>query len=293
MNIKDYFAVKSQTVETSLVHWLPSGESRLAQAMRYSVMAGGKRIRPILALATAEMLGGKQEDVLPGACALEFIHNYSLIHDDLPCMDNDDFRRGRPTTHKQFGEKTAILAGNALIIESFRLLGQFAQDSSLPDSAKIHIITQIAQASGMQGMIAGQVSDLESEMQDISAERMAYIHSHKTGALIRAAVLVGAYASNADDNQVSHLRDYAEKLGLMFQVTDDILDIEGSEEKRGKKIGGDVELGKATYPRIHGMEKAKKLVSDLMLGCQADLAVFGEKASILIAISDYVGTRKA
>jgi geranylgeranyl diphosphate synthase type II len=293
MIIKDYFAVKAKIIEASLDKWLPSGDSQVGQAMRYAVMAGGKRIRPVLAIATSEMLGGKEEDVLPGGCALEFIHNYSLIHDDLPCMDNDDFRRGRPTTHKQFGETTAILAGNTLIIEAFRLLGEFARESSLPDSAKLKIITEIAQASGMQGMIAGQVSDLESEKLDIDADRMAYIHSHKTGALIRAAVLAGAYASNATDIQVEHLHHYAEKLGLMFQVTDDILDIEGSEENRGKKIGGDIELGKATYPRIHGMDKAKALVKELMEGCRHDLASFGDKAETLIAISDYVGTRKA
>lgn len=292
VNVKQYFADKVVIINENLTTLLPKPSNRLREAMRYAVLNGGKRFRPVLAIATSEMLDGDTQEVLPPACALEFIHCYSLVHDDLPCMDNDDLRRGRPTTHKQFDEATALLAGNALISLAFEVVSKSAQSSSLPKIQKINIIQELAVASGMNGMVGGQVADLESEGQPIDETRLAYIHSHKTGALIRAAVLMGAYASNATEEQIILLRSYAEKIGLLFQVTDDILDIEGNEAQRGKKIGGDLEHDKATYPKIHGMDRAKELVQELMQGCRDDLAIFSDRAKVLVALSDYVGNRK-
>ena len=221
------------------------------------------------------------------------IHGYSLVHDDLPCMDNDELRRGKPTTHKKFGPATAMLTGNALICRAFEILGQFAEQTKLPPEMAANIIIEIARASGMEGMVGGQVADMESEGKAVTAERLAYVHAHKTGALIRSAVRIGGFASNTSPVELAFLTSYAEKLGLLFQVTDDILDVEGKEEERGKKIGGDIALDKATYPKIHGMARAKELVHELMDGCRTDLSSFGDRASVLIAIANYVATRKA
>ena len=296
VDIKKYFLDQSVIVNQALETYLPPEAEyppEIHQALRYSVLNGGKRFRPVLAIATTELLNGNVENVLPGACAIELIHNYSLIHDDLPCMDNDDYRRGRLTCHKQFGEAAAILAGNALLAIAFEILSEFGLSGKIKDEQSLQVMAEIAQASGIEGMVAGQVSDMESEKKEIGPDRLAYIHSHKTGALIRASVRIGAIVSGANDEQMRLLTGYGEKIGLMFQVTDDILDIEGTQEKRGKKIGGDVELGKATYPRIHGMKRAKELVQELIEGCAADLAGFGEKGNTLRALADYVGNRGA
>lgn len=296
INIKKYFEKKAVLVNKALDNYLPSEKDYppvIHTALRYSVLNGGKRFRPILAIATAEMLGGSVKDVLPCACAIELIHCYSLVHDDLPCMDNDDFRRGRPTTHRQFGEPTAILAGNALVTVAFEIMCNSSSKTSRQNGRLHKVMVEIGIAAGMQGMVVGQAADLESENKNISKEMLAYIHAHKTGALIMSSVRVGALVSHATPNQLKRLTDYGKKLGLLFQITDDILDIESTQEKRGKKIGGDIERGKATYPKLHGMKKAKQLVTDLVKGCYKDLKPFGKKADTLKAIVDYIAQRRA
>ncbi len=296
VNIKEYFEQKAILVNRALGSFLlPENEypPTIHAALRYSVLNGGKRFRPILAIATSEMLGGSIKDVLPCACAIELIHCYSLVHDDLPCMDNDDFRRGRPTTHRQYGEPIAILAGNALVTVAFEIMCN-SNSKTIKQTRRLHkVMVEIGVAAGMQGMVVGQAADLESENKDISKKMLAYIHAHKTGALISSSVRVGALISNTTPAQLKRLTGYGKKLGLLFQITDDILDIESTQEKRGKKVGGDIERGKATYPKLHGMKNAKQLVEDLILGCQQDLKPFGKKADILRAISDYVGHRRA
>jgi geranylgeranyl diphosphate synthase type II len=275
-------------VEGLLDRYLPSAQvspKALHAAMRYSVMAGGKRLRPLLAAAAFSHCGGvlKGED-LPihlAMAALEMVHTYSLIHDDLPCMDDDDLRRGVPTCHKKFGEAVAVLAGDALHDAAFALM---ARTGSLP------CVVELAEAIGTNGMIAGQVADVEAEGCEITCDEITWIHQRKTGALIRCAVRVGAILAGADESLIASLSRYGEKIGLAFQIVDDILDIEGDQELLGKKTGSDRKKQKATYPGVVGVQSARRDAERLL-----DEAVSGLDAhepSVLKHIADYIGQRQ-
>src|ERR1700682_2442227 len=227
----------------------------LHKAMRYSVFAGGKRLRPVLVIAGAEAVGGTADQVMPTACAMELIHTYSLVHDDLPAMDNDDFRRGVATNHKVFGEATAILAGDALLTLAFRLV---ADNAGASNAAALQAgVVDIAAAGGHKGMVAGQVADLEAEGRRVGADVVDYIHAHKTGALIRTSLRIGAVLCGADARQVQALSVAGADLGLAFQIVDDILDVVASSEELGKTAGKDQIQQKATYPAIHGIEASR------------------------------------
>ncbi len=262
---------------------------RLLEAMRYSVFAGGKRLRPILAIATTEALGGQLTEVMSAACALEFIHTYSLIHDDLPVMDNDDYRRGKLTNHKVFGDAGAVLAGDALQALAFHALA----DSALPAPRVVRMVAELAQASGPAGMVGGQSADIEHEGQPVSAEGLAYIHRHKTGALITAAVRLGAMAQGADEGTLSLLTVYAQAIGLAFQIVDDLLDAIGTEQLMGKTTGTDAKAGKATYPAIFGVEQSQKMVMDLTVQAKSALLNAGSVVNreMLMAMADYLSLR--
>jgi len=253
--------------------WPPS----LRKAMRYSVFAGGKRLRPVLCLMAAEAVGGRASAALPAACALEMVHTYSLIHDDLPAMDDDDFRRGRRTSHKVFGEALAILAGDALLTFAFETLAKGTTDKR----AAARLCEELAAGAGPAGMAGGQVFDIESEGKKPSARLVEQIHRRKTAALIRAAVRMGAIAGGATRRELAALTRYGEALGLLFQVTDDILDETGDERKMGKRLHKDAEAGKQTYPRAHGLEAARKLAARLARRAEAALKPLGRRADVL------------
>ena len=261
--------------------------------MRYSVFAGGKRVRPVLMLAACEAVGGTIDKAMPAACAMEMIHTYSLIHDDLPAMDDDDFRRGRPTNHKVFGEAIAILAGDALLTEAFKLISDPRFAAGTDPAARIAVISEIATCAGSYGMVGGQVVDMESEGQpDMDLPTVQYIHTHKTGALIKASVVAGALLGGADQQQLAAIRRYGEAAGLAFQIADDILDIEGTTEQIGKDAGSDEARGKATYPAVIGLAAAKQEARAMMDEAFAALSVFGERAEPLRAIAQYIVERK-
>lgn len=246
-----YIEEKRRLVDLLLDSYLPSEDiypNALHKAMRYSVLAGGKRLRPVLSMTTYESFGGVDEDIInPAACALEFIHTYSLIHDDLPCMDDDDLRRGMPTLHKKFDEATAVLAGDALHDLAFSLVAQ---------AGSAVAVKELADAIGTFGMLGGQMADVEAEGMSVNLEQVRFIHSHKTGALIKAAVRIGAILAGVDGEELRRLSQYGEKIGLAFQIIDDILDIEGDQKRLGKKVGSDCRNNKATYPGTAGMEQA-------------------------------------
>ncbi len=266
-----------------------SVSERLQAAMRYSVLGGGKRIRPALCLAAARAVGSEETTALAPACALELIHAYSLVHDDLPAMDDDDLRRGRPTTHIAFDEASAILAGDALQTLAFRLL---TGAPALTDSQRIRMITELAQASGHKGMVGGQAIDLESVGLALNLEQLENMHRHKTGALIEASVTMGALtAPDVTAQQLKDLSTYASALGLAFQVQDDLLDIEGDTETIGKRQGSDVAKAKPTYPALLGLEGAREHLNLLLDQAQQALESFGEEADPLRAMADYVVTR--
>lgn len=250
---------KCLIVEQALERFFPPETSHpdvLFKAMRYSLFSGGKRFRPVLTLLVAEALGQKAETVLPTACAIEYIHTYSLIHDDLPAIDNDDLRRGRPTCHKVFGEDIALMAGDALFAEAFKLVSDL-QKASDSDNI-IGVLSEIANAGGATGMVGGQVVDIISTGKEVDLETVQYIHSHKTGRLIRAAARCGAILSGASDEELTWVTKYGEHLGLAFQITDDILDVVGSVEELGKTPGADKLKDKATYPAVAGLDEARR-----------------------------------
>ncbi|MHB1629220.1 MAG: polyprenyl synthetase family protein [Bacilli bacterium] len=262
---------------------------RLLEAMRYSVYAGGKRLRPVLAIAAAEALGGERSGVMPAACALEFIHTYSLIHDDLPIMDNDDYRRGKLTNHKVYGDAGAVLAGDALQALAFRALA----DSALPAPRVVRMIAELAQASGPSGMVGGQSADMEYAGRPVSEDILSYIHRHKTGALIAAAVRLGAIAQGADEGALAALTVYAQSLGLAFQIMDDLLDVSGAEQLLGKAAGTDAKAGKATYPALFGAAPSQKMVTDLTDQAKSALQGAGGllERGTLTALADYLSAR--
>jgi farnesyl-diphosphate synthase (EC 2.5.1.10) len=256
--IEAYFAEKVPEVNRWLDRLMPPATTfppRIHEAMRYSLMAGGKRLRPILVLAAGEAFGGAPERLYPVACAFEMVHTYSLIHDDLPAMDNDDLRRGMPTCHKQFDEATAILAGDGLMTHAFRILAEM----DAPAEQKVRVIRELAVGSGtVEGMIAGQIVDLEAERKPIDAERLKFIHRAKTGALIRGAVVCGGIVAGATESDLALLAAYGDRVGLAFQIADDILDETATAEQLGKTPGKDAAAGKATYPALYGLEASRK-----------------------------------
>lgn len=263
-------------------------------AMRYSILAGGKRIRPVLALAVCDMLGGNLDDALRFAVSIECIHTYSLIHDDLPCMDNDDMRRGMPTCHKKFGETTALLAGDGLLTFAFDYMADFAQYKTLSAETVLKAMLQIAKSAGCDGMIGGQVVDLENEGKPyVTEETLTYMHNRKTGALIRVSVLAGAIAAGANDEQIEALIQFADGIGLAFQVQDDILDCIGDAEVLGKPIGSDVENDKTTYVTLLGIDKATEKAQRLTVDAISALEIFGDKAEFLKNLAMWLMGRKS
>jgi len=294
MNIKDYLQNRSALVDRALGRWMPGEDvlpRALHQAMRYSVFAGGKRLRPILMIAACESLGGHAGQVLHAACAMEMIHTYSLIHDDLPAMDDDDFRRGRPTNHKVYGEATAILAGDALLTEAFRILADAEANRSVPPATVIKVIELVARYAGSQGMVGGQVVDMESEGKEIDFPTLEYIHTHKTGGLILASVEVGALLGGADDSQVAAIKRFGGAAGLAFQIADDILDVVGDQQHLGKNVGSDQARGKATYPAQLGLEEARQRADELCEIAVSALAPLGKSAAILQELARYIVNR--
>lgn len=274
-------------------------EGSIYKAMKYSLMAGGKRLRPVLALAVCEMLDGDSKEVMPYACAVEMIHTYSLIHDDLPAMDNDDYRRGRPTNHKVFGEAKAILAGDALLNYAFEIMTEDILNWQKPGTQKISDVLKkvqalniIAKASGVSGMIGGQVVDIEYEKKEITGDLLYYMHGLKTGALIKAPILSSAILCNAMEEDICILEKYAEKIGLAFQIKDDILDVEGSFEDMGKAVGSDAANKKKTFVSIYGHKESKKKLLDLTAEAHALMDRYKEKGVFLKNLGSYIESRK-
>lgn len=292
MDLQVYLAEKTEIVNKRLLRLLPAvGDypQSLHKAMHYSLFAGGKRLRPVLVLAAAEAVGGDAEAAINTACAFECIHTYSLIHDDLPAIDNDDLRRGRPTCHKEFGEATAILAGDALLTVAFGLI---ASTKGAAPSAVLGAVGELAKAAGSTGMIGGQMIDIESEGQEVSFPVLEYIHIHKTGELIRASVRCGALLGGASETELGPLTRYSEAIGLAFQIADDILDVEGSSEEMGKPTGGDQKKGKATYPAIIGLDASRQRAAELVSMAIEALSAFDAKAEPLREIARYITARK-
>ncbi|MBI5642509.1 MAG: polyprenyl synthetase family protein [Deltaproteobacteria bacterium] len=291
MDLKKYLAEKAALVNNGLKSLLAKEDEypqSLHKAMHYSLFAGGKRIRPVLVLAASEAVGGSIEHALNAACAFECIHTYSLIHDDLPAIDNDDLRRGRPTCHKVFGEAAAILSGDALLTAAFEIL---AATPGVDRGLIVKAILELSKASGSTGMIGGQMVDIESEGKDISFPALEYIHIHKTGELILAAVRCGAVLGGADDGKLKLISRYGKSIGLAFQIADDILDVEGSTEVTGKPVGGDQKKGKATYPSLIGLEESKKRARELVELAIESLKGFDAKADPLREIARYIAVR--
>ncbi len=288
-----YLKQRIELVERALAQSVaePDGPAaKLFEAMRYSLMAGGKRLRPILALASCEAVGGTVEAATGLACALEMIHTYSMIHDDLPCMDDDDLRRGKPTNHKVYGEAMATLAGDALLTDAFRVLAR-STARKVPAATVLGVVAELAEAAGSFGMVAGQAIDIMSEGQAIELGQLEYLHARKTGALFMAAVRGGAMLGGANVVQLDQLTAYARALGLAFQVIDDILDVEASTEQMGKRTHKDDAHGKATYPALLGLEESRALARELERRALDALGSFDDRARPLRAIASYVVER--
>ncbi len=272
------------------VHWdVPQS---LRDAMQYSLMAGGKRLRPLLVVAAAEALGAQRAAALPVACAVEMVHTYSLIHDDLPAMDNDDYRRGKLTNHKVYGEATAILAGDALLTHAFYSVVQAGRKNGVPAEALLSIVEELSELAGARGMVGGQVADMEGEQGMTDLEQLQYIHLHKTGDLIVFSLLAGARIGGATEGQLDALRVFGRDLGLAFQIQDDILDLTGDEQKMGKKTQSDVNQQKVTYPFFIGMEASQKQVKSLTQSAKEALSRAElSDSSRLMEIADYLMRR--
>jgi geranylgeranyl diphosphate synthase, type II len=293
MTLPAFFEEDRMAVDAALERLLPPEDARPAiihRAMRYSVFAGGKRVRPILCLESARIFSPDIAPVLPVACALECIHTYSLIHDDLPALDNDDLRRGKPTSHKKFGEATALLAGDALLTLAFETIAA----TPVGAERRVAMVTEIATAAGtVRGMVGGQVADLEAEGKPVSPEMLEYIHRSKTAALIRASITSGALCAGAPADDVARLRRFGETIGWAFQVTDDILDVEESSAALGKTAGKDIAQQKATYPAVYGLERSHQIAKELADKGIAKLDVYGERAGRLRTIAEFLVLRRA
>ncbi len=294
-NLADIMAERRALVDAALEGRLPPADeppATIHEAMRYSVFAGGKRLRPMLALFGCEAVGGKPDDAMPAAVALELIHTYSLVHDDLPAMDDDDLRRGRPTCHKVYGEAVAILAGDALLTQAFQVLAD-PTDAGVPPARRLQIVAEISTAAGSLGMVGGQTMDIQAEGKALDATTLLALHSKKTGALLRASLRVGGLAGGADDAAMTSLTRYGERLGLAFQIVDDILDIEGSSVEMGKTAGSDIRKQKATYPAVFGLEASRRDAARLLAEAREALSPLGSGAATLLALADYVGRRRS
>ena len=293
MNIKTYLVSRQKLIERALDRYLPKANTKpatLHRAMRYSLFAGGKRLRPILCLAATEASGGKIRNALPLACALECIHTYSLVHDDLPSMDNDDFRRGRPTCHKVFGDAIAILAGDGLLTIAFEIVSS-AKPTSRYDTSSL--LREIAVAAGSQRLIAGQVADLEAEGKNVKRDQLQFIHQNKTAAILKSSVRLGAMSANADARKLSAVTRFGQRLGLAFQIIDDILDVTQTSEILGKSAGKDVAAKKATYPAVIGLDKSRAEARRLTRQAHNALSVFRSRdAEPLHALANYLLERE-
>jgi geranylgeranyl diphosphate synthase type II len=293
MELKNYLNTQTILINRALKKLLPKDTSRISQSMRYSMFAGGKRLRPILVIEGSKICGGSQSKVIPAACAVEFIHTYSLIHDDLPAMDDDDLRRGMPTSHKKFNEATAILTGDALLTDAFRLISEVKTDPKVI----INMINTLAEASGYKGMIGGQITDTletdnwQKKNRKQAIKNISYIHKTKTAALIKASLLMGAYFAKAEKKQIKALANYGENIGLAFQIYDDVLDIIADKKLLGKK-GSDKDNNKLTYPALFGLDKSKQMAINLVSKAKNEISIFGKKADILIKLADYIVERK-
>jgi geranylgeranyl diphosphate synthase type II len=293
MKLPDFFEIDRSVIEAKLERLLPPEDApppSIHRAMRYSVFAGGKRIRPILCLEAARMFTDNLEGAIHAGCALEFIHTYSLIHDDLPALDNDDLRRGKPTSHKVFGEAIAILAGDALLTLAFQTLAE----APIEPGRRIRAIAEIAAAAGtVNGMVGGQVADVEAEGKPIDAAMLEYIHHSKTAALMRGSVVAGAIAGGAPNEDVERLHRFGENIGWLFQVVDDILDVEESSAALGKTAGKDLAQHKATYPALYGLEKSHQIASELESRALKELAFYGDLASRLKQLAEFLVARRS
>lgn len=293
MKLPTFFEEDHRLVDVELERLLPAEKERpslIHQAMRYSVFAGGKRVRPILCMEAFRIFSSERAEVLPVACAIEFIHTYSLIHDDLPALDNDDLRRGRPTCHKKFGEAMAILAGDALLTLAFEVLAS----APLLPAERVALVREISSAAGTRdGMVGGQVADLEAEGKDVTPEMLEYIHRSKTAALIRASIVSGAIAGGASRSDQERLRTFGGLIGWAFQVTDDILDVEESSAALGKTAGKDQAQQKATYPALFGLKKSHEFARDLATQALEALEIFGDRAANLRELGEFLVLRRA
>jgi geranylgeranyl diphosphate synthase type II len=293
MKLSAFFEEDRLAVEAALERLLPAETtppSSIHTAMRYSVFAGGKRMRPILCLESARIFGGEVTPAFHPACAIEFIHTYSLIHDDLPALDNDDLRRGKPTCHKKFSEALAILAGDGLLTLAFETIGA----TPVASERRAAILTEVATSAGtINGMVGGQVADIEAEGKRVEPQVLEYIHRSKTAALIRASVTAGALCAGAGSDDVVRLRRFGETIGWAFQVTDDILDVEESSAALGKTAGKDIAQQKATYPAVYGLERSHEIAKELATKAIAELAPYAERAARLREIAEYLVLRRA
>jgi len=293
MTLPDFFETDRALVDQALERILPPENTQppsIHRAMRYSVFAGGKRLRPVLCLESARMFAGDISGAVEAGCAIEFIHTYSLIHDDLPALDNDDVRRGKPACHKMFGEALAILAGDALLTLAFATLA----NAPVHPARRVRIIAEIGAAAGtVNGMVGGQVADLESERKAVDAPGLEYIHRSKTAALIRGSVVAGAIAGGACDEDIERLRGFGENIGWAFQVVDDILDVEESSAALGKTAGKDQAQQKATYPALYGLDKSHGIAAELAAEAIGKLAPFGERADRLRVLGQYLVARRS
>lgn len=296
MDLKIYLEEKRKLVEQTMAELVPMANdlhpdlARHVEAMRYSLFAGGKRVRPILAIAACEAVGGEANDVLPASVALECIHTYSLIHDDLPAMDDDQLRRGKPTNHVLYGEAGAILAGDGLLTMAFALLSN-NRSSTIAADKRLQIIHVIASGAGSMGMVGGQALDIACEGKDIDIDTLGQIHSRKTGALITASVQTGGIIGGADASQLAALTTYGEKIGLAFQIVDDLLNVEGTTEQLGKAAGSDADRCKATYPAIYGVEETRIMAKKTIAEALAALAIFNEQGDPLRQLATYIISR--
>ncbi|WP_375513890.1 geranylgeranyl diphosphate synthase CrtE [uncultured Nostoc sp.] len=292
LNLAAYLKERQKLCDTALDQAIPIiYPEKIYEAMRYSLLAGGKRVRPILCLATCEMIGGTIEMAMPTACAVEMIHTMSLIHDDLPAMDNDDYRRGQLTNHKVYGEDVAILAGDGLLALAFEFVA-IQTPQSVNRELVLQVIARLGRALGAAGLVGGQVVDLESEgKSDISLETLNFIHQHKTAALLEACVVCGGIIAGASPEDVQRLTRYAQNIGLAFQIIDDILDITSTQEQLGKTAGKDQKAQKVTYPSLWGLEESRSKAQELVKAACAELEPFGERAKSLQAIAHFIISR--
>jgi geranylgeranyl diphosphate synthase type II len=296
VDLVEYLKRKKRLIDEALEKVIPQETDfpqSLHKAMRYALLPGGKRIRPILAMAAYEAVGGSGDGILPYACALELIHTYSLIHDDLPALDNDDYRRGKPTAHKAFGEATAILAGDALLTEAFRLMSTEGFGREVDPRVAIEAIGEISRAAGAAGMIAGQMVDMESEGKKVELPILEFIHTHKTGSLILVCVRTGGLLGGATEVEMEVLTRYGKAIGLAFQITDDILDVEGSRIAMGRPPGADIARNKITYPALLGLRESKRRYNELIAKAIEGLEVFGDRGEPLREIALYIGKRSS